>query len=382
MVADSDVSTTVRGMNKRVLTAVVLTLCGVLTAAGLMTGLVGSQSRTAGMTAEKLTALCGGESVTGVKKSLGSRFCYEEYFEALLDERGPAAAISQLAQWASATGGLAGECHSVGHLLGKYAWAELKMDALKGDTTVCAFSYGHGVLEAASADLPEDEIMRKFANICELGPGMAGCLHGYGHALANIDYSVETVNEICRSQADRDIMDDADRRWNLHFTCMEGWAMEDLFLDPQLWQSLKNTQEAAAICHSIDDAGGIGCRGSALRNYTLVPGVQLPNYNELRAARLDEFRAFCLELTGYEALGCMRHLGMTTSEVWTLEIPEATVAQRVEQICTGEYWSECLGSVVESRWSRFGGSAERVQPLCNALSPRYREACEEVLAKK
>ena len=364
----------------------ILALAFVLSAMALLAYVVGvGPAAKVGptITPAALVKACGGEALNAALDSEKSRFCYLEFFEKLLDDEGPKVAVAQLADWASKTGGLAGECHDVGHLLGKYAWKSLKERSLEGDTTVCAFSYGHGILQQASAELPQQEILRRFSNLCENTTDFPGCLHGYGHAMADIKFSPADSDALCARQvAQIDATKHSPRQlWNYHFTCMEGWVMEQTFIDFTFWEQLSAPEQAVTVCGDLQGPGGTGCRGSALRNYTMAPSIETPNFTEIRNTRLEEFQKICLTKVGDDQRGCMQHLGLTAAEVWTLDMPEKVTAPHFMKMCVGEFWVNCLESTLNSRWNRYGNSIERVLPLCAAFDEKYARQCEASLQR-
>ena len=90
--------------------------------------------------AKSLAEKCRGDMLDGEAKSTGARGCYLEYFTDVFDLSGPKIAVKTLMQFADDSSGLAGECHSVGHLLGQYAFHKVGDKAYNADLTACAVS--------------------------------------------------------------------------------------------------------------------------------------------------------------------------------------------------------------------------------------------------
>lgn len=340
-------------------------------------------------TPQQLTARCGGELVNGAGRSEEAKLCYVNYFTKLLDVKGPKLAVDQLKSWALATNGLAGECHDVGHLLGKYAWKKLKMVSLEGDTTTCAFSYGHGILQQASGELTREEVIEKFSDLCTDSGDFQGCFHGLGHSLTDIKFNAVEADQTCGNQVDAipsTRVDDRVYLWNLHFTCLEGWVMEQAFTDSKNWLTLpgpegRGGETAMKVCGDLTGAGGAGCRGSALRNWATAPGIEVEGFTQLRDTRLVWFHKYCQTLSGDEERGCMQHLGLTTAEIWTLDMDNKIVAPHVEAMCTGEFYMNCLQSMLNSRWNRMGNSAAAVLPMCDLFKPENATVCRTALSQ-
>ena len=337
------------------------------------------------VTPQSLTKKCGGSALPGGEEAAtNSRYCYLKYFEVVMRVNGPKAVTKQLSEWALLTNGLEGECHNVGHLLGSLAYELYSLDSLKGDATVCAFSYGHGILQEASKALSKEEVLKHFSNLCVGTKDPNGCLHGYGHATADAGFDPVMSNDICVRQIEL-ISKDPEmkitplRAHTLAVVCMEGWAMEQFFIDNKFWITVTDPFKALEICRDTTGAGGNGCRGSALRNWVIAPDYHQKDFTEERERRLEWFRDYCIKQEKTFQSDCMGHLGLTTAEVWTLEMPNAVTAPYINKICVGQYQDRCIIALANSRWNRYGDSIEKVRPLCALLREDIGKVCRESL---
>lgn len=337
------------------------------------------------VTPQSLAKKCGGSALPGgEERAVNARYCYLKYFEVVLRVKGPEFTTKELAAWALKTGGLQGECHNVGHLLGRLSYKLYKFDSLKGNATVCAFSYGHGILQEASETLSRADVLKHFSNLCVGTTDANGCLHGYGHATADAGFDPVMSNEICDKQIELMKNDKAmnisnARAHTLAVVCMEGWAMEQFFIDNKFWITVTDPNKALAVCGTAAGAGGNGCRGSALRNWVIAPDYHQKDFTKEREKRLEWFRDYCLKQEPIYQSDCMGHVGLTTAEVWTLEMPNVVTVPYINKICIGKFQDRCIIALANSRWNRYGDSIEKVLPLCAMLRKDIGEVCRESL---
>ena len=336
------------------------------------------------VTAESLAKKCGGAAVNGEENSATSRYCYLDYFKKVILIKGPQATIEQLKQWAKVSTGLNGECHNVGHYLGQFAWMKFGMNAFKGDLTVCAFSYGHGILQSATKELSRKTIIDKFSNICVGTSDIPGCLHGIGHTLMDVKFNAEDASQFCMKEAaavsttyDQLEVDTRSR------TCMEGWAMEDFALSNNFWVTVNTLQGAIEKCKGLNNVPtSSGCIGSEARNYIVAPDqLNTPkDWFEIRVDRLEKFGLYCRSLdTKQKITGCMNYVGLTGAEVYTLDMQNIKVAPKIEALCKG-YALYCMDPFLNSRFNRYGNSDKLVRPICAYLSdPADEKSCNLTL---
>ena len=339
----------------------------------------------ASVTASSLSDKCGGSSLAGGEEAATkSRYCYLNYFLTVLKVKGPLATTKQLETWAAQTGGLNGECHNVGHLLGQEAYKLYKLKALEGDATVCAFSFGHGILVLASKTLTKEEVVKNFSNLCIDTKDLNGCVHGYGHATADVGFDPIQSERICDKQiaiasANPKNKISEMQRHTLAVVCMEGWIMEQFFIDNKFWITNASPEKALEVCGEVTGAGGNGCRGGALRNWVIAPDYHQKDFLEVREERLNWMRDYCLKQADTYQIDCMGHLGLTAAEVWTLELPNAVAAPHFNETCVGKYKSRCIIALANSRWNRYGNSVEKVLPLCALLNKEIGVICRDSL---
>ena len=306
--------------------------------------------------AKTLVSKCKGVLISGEDNATSARGCYVKYFEAVFDKYGPAYSVNELVSWAAQTNGLDGECHNVGHLLGQYAWNKVGRKAFLGDMTACAFSYGHGILQSATKVIPKTEITTRFRGLCSKTTDVPGCLHGYGHALQDLKYSDVDSAQQCYIEAGlaNKTMDTSATKDDRAQTCMEGWSMEDFALRNLFWITIDDPQVAMNTCKGLTGATWAGCAGSAMRNFIVAPDpIHDKNAIQKRIARLTWFKNYCDKLTDSDIQRrCMNYVGLTTAEVYTLDMPNSYTAPNAEKMCDGINVIQCYSALINSRWNR------------------------------
>lgn len=335
--------------------------------------------------AKSLAEKCRGDLLDGEAKSTGARGCYLEYFTNVFDLEGPKIAVDTLIKYAEDSSGLSGECHSVGHLLGQYAFKTAGDNAYNADLTACAFSYGHGILQAASKVTPKEELKQKFFGLCEFTIDKSGCLHGFGHTLRDLDFDVSESLSYCNQEGKLAGTNEYDTIENREQTCMEGWAMEDFTLRNLFWITVTQPNIVAKLCDGIEGAGWVGCTGSAFRNYVVAPDpIHDEDYLAKRDERLVWFKNYCMTQENANLIRrCMNYVGLTFAEVYTLEMDNKITAPKAEQFCSGKDLDMCFSSLINSRWNRMGNSQEKVYPLCDAMILEKNKAiCRDIVSKQ
>jgi len=171
-----------------------------------------------------------------------------------------------LAEQIEATPGIYAACHSVGHRVGKEAFAEYGDIAeliRLNDTTTCQYAFGHGILDGFAFSDPSDDEFRAAAEAC-IGMRLLGvegnkvyklCSDGLGHAAWSSTRDLWGAVARCR------MLDDQLAR----ATCGEGIMMQlyepagdepsrDIdqawFEVPQLCISWPDTGETREGCYS------------------------------------------------------------------------------------------------------------------------------------
>jgi hypothetical protein len=327
--------------------------------------------------AKSLAKRCAGSGINGEAASTGSRECYLEYFKAVLELKGPKIAVDTLATFAAKSSGLNGECHGVGHLLGQYAWTSLGVDAFGGDLTTCAFSYGHGMLQAATKVLEREELTKRFMDLCVDVTDSPGCLHGFGHATRGIGYDVTESAALCELEAEIAPDWGSVKPDDKVMICMEGWSMEDFTLRNLFWITVQDPAEVIKMCAPLSGAAWAGCSGSAMRNFIVAPDpLHESDAQEKRISRMQYYYDACQKVEDDLMRRCMNYMGMIVAEVYSLELPNEIAAPMAEKYCSNKYILACMGAVVNSRWNRMGNEAKKVYPYCTAMKiTKNRELC-------
>lgn len=332
-----------------------------------------------------LAEKCRGDFLDGEAKSTQSRHCYFEYFEAMMDIKGPKETVETLKKFAEESKGLNGECHSVGHLIGKYAWKSYGTKSFDGDITACAFSYGHGILQQASSEAPKELLKEKFIGICKNTEDKPGCLHGFGHTVRDLDFGLVESVEYCNLEAASVANWGNSTQEDKVQTCMEGYVMEDFVLRNLYWITVSDINEVVKFCDGISGAPWGGCVGSAIRNYVVAPdGITDSKYLEKRDERLVLFKNFCESQKSQDLIHrCMNYVGLTAAEVYTLDMIESITAPKAEEFCSGSETNICFSAFINSRWNRLGNNQDRVKPLCEAMrNEKNKKLCRYIVSQQ
>ena len=335
-------------------------------------------------TAQTLSEKCRGSSLDPDSVSPYARYCYVQFFYPLLKKFGPKYTIDLVVAWAKQTDGLRGECHNVTHILGRYAWQLYKLKSLEGDTSACAFAYGHGVMQEASKEKGNAFVMKNFKNLCYKTTDINGCLHGMGHALYDINFNAPDSAKICESIANSSSEKIKKGGQNYLTLCMEGWSMEAFLFDSKVDAKLKNADHIMDPCLKVvDEYARAGCAGGELRNYVVAAdyiNFDKKFFNE-RVKRLGEMVKICKDSKIIIKSQCGNYLGLTAAEVYTLEMDGKMVMPNIEKICNiyGDY---CFIPFYDSRYNRLGLNKNRVKELCKDLTLKNNIAqCYKIVEK-
>lgn len=337
------------------------------------------------ITVERLTKVCGGSLVSSsMSYTIKSKFvpCYLDYFKSYTNSNGIDKGIEQFNLFSSKSNGLQGECHAVGHALGVWAYKEFGEKAFNNNYASCAFAYGHGLLQAASAELTPDLIVKNLAPICYKEENLSDCVHGFGHSLGQSKLTVINTDQVCQklnislasyAQAHNYPKD------VLYSLCMEGWVMEKYTANPFAWQELTTVNQALEWCAGITGVGHAGCAGIAIRNYIVASKTKNYDSTPETYKRLEEFVSYCSKTQFEIHVICVQHLGMTMGEVYDLTDNNIDVASKLSTYCTGTNSYECTASFLNSRLSKLGGNIEKIKTLCNFLKDEPLANCQRFL---
>jgi len=136
-------------------------------------------------------------------------------------------------------------------------------------------------------------------------------------------------------------------------------------------------------CKGLTGATWAGCAGSAMRNFIVAPDpIHDKNAIQKRIARLTWFKNYCDKLTDSDIQRrCMNYVGLTTAEVYTLDMPNSYTAPNAEKMCDGINVIQCYSALINSRWNRLGNSQAHVLPFCAAMiNADDKKLCNKILS--
>ncbi|OGG79452.1 hypothetical protein A3A39_04790 [Candidatus Kaiserbacteria bacterium RIFCSPLOWO2_01_FULL_54_13] len=172
----------------------------------------------------------GAEEVCGGADS--SNFdCYEKHYVTLVDEKGIAAAFTDLKARYDGNGYVVSQCHPITHVIGREAALSFATpgEAYTQGDSFCWSGYYHGVLETFLEKVGRENLPKEIDHICD---GIEGkerysfdyynCVHGLGHGVMAI-----TDTELFESLAYCDFLTGD---WEQK-SCGSGVYMENVIVD-------------------------------------------------------------------------------------------------------------------------------------------------------
>ena len=253
-------------------------------------------------------------------------------------------------------------CHSQAHDLGKVLFRETGdiNEAVAECRTRCTSGCFHGILMEAFQGSGDHvmlaDVKKKIERICS-DPEVTSihregnCSHGVGHALMYLaGYRIDEALSYCKLFPDR----------RLEYYCNGGAFMEyditngktDFDTKPR-WYPCDTFTEFPAACY--------GYKVQRLMS---------------KGASADELREKCMELEGYERLGCFHGLGVAHL------VGASVFPQRLAEACqygTLDDKKACIGATVE-RLSSY--DEELARKICPFLEDGLKEFCEEAASRK
>ena len=335
------------------------------------------------LTSAQLTKLCGGSLVNNSNVfSVNTKYvpCYMEYFKKIAKKEGIDKTVVMFNTYSKESNGLMGECHSVGHALGAWAFTQFGEKAFNNNYADCAFAYGHGLLQASARELTPDQIVSKLGSVCAQEAHISDCVHGFGHSLGQSPLTVIQADYICE-KLDSKLKQYATKFpvSALHSLCTEGWVMEKYTADPRIWFKYTDVKQALTWCAGISGYGEAGCVGIAMRNYINASRDKSYNSSEVTYTRLAQFADYCSTVKAPYHVICVQHLGMTIGEVYDLNVENSIVAKKYMIYCDGEDTFYCQASFMNSRLSKLGGNGTRLSGFCKFLVGEFKDNCYAVI---
>ena len=290
---------------RRVLLPVLLLGLAALTGAGFLLQRQDLPVRTVAELRSDLVACSDGDMSEGRLIEKDVQDCYYRVMTLAVRAGQMMDVQTALAEQIEATPGIYSACHSVGHRVGKEAFAKYGDVAeliRVNDTTTCQYAFGHGILDGFAFSDPSDEEFRAAAEAC-VGMRLLGvegnkvyklCSDGLGHA------AWSSTGEIWGAVARCRMLDDPLAR----ATCGEGIIMQiyEPAGDEPSRDITKAWFEMPQLCISWPDSGETreGCYSGSGYVYTRPAWVLHYQRNVspggvLDAGQRDRMRSLMLE---------------------------------------------------------------------------------------
>jgi len=302
--------------------------------------------------------------------------CVNRYFEGVVAKKGMNAALLEVSsRWREGDPWMLSNCHSIGHRLGRLGFKLYGSitKAFEAGSDPCDYGYLHGVIEGASADFTDADLLRAMTTLCEgtgdaTNHGYRQCIHGLGHAAARrVNNDLARGMEFCRAfytpgnpQPGRETTEEL--IFNL---CVTGVSME--------WNTQRKALAAMTLpigaddtllgeCLKIDKIFHTGC----IEYGTSAMGG-LPE-REIAA------RDWC-DKNLAEPLPCYQSIGRDV--IWSDHISD----ELAMEICTGGrggiYAEECITRALGSV-ATIALDAYAIDEFCPVVPAQYRHLCAMV----
>lgn len=157
--------------------------------------------------------------------------CYEQFYTALVLEKGIPTALAQVKQEYTADGYARSQCHPIMHVIGHAAakrFPDVGEAFAQGDG-FCWSGYYHGVMETIVSTVPKEAILDRINSICTTVPGKErqsfdyyNCVHGLGHGVMAM-----TGNQLFEALG---ICEKLEGGWE-QSSCYGGVFMENVMID-------------------------------------------------------------------------------------------------------------------------------------------------------
>mgnify|MGYP006274727137 CR=1 FL=1 len=306
--------------------------------------------------------------------------CVTRYFEGVVKAKGMNAALVEVGErWKNGDRWMQTNCHSIGHKLGRLGFRMFKdiPTAFKQGSDPCDYGYLHGVIEGASADFSDEELVAAMTTLCEgtgdtSNHGYRQCIHGLGHAAARrVNNDLARGMEFCRvfgEGGDQNLVTkDSSIQEVLFRLCITGVSME--------WNTQPKALDAAKL--------PIGAPGTLLGECSKLDEVFQPGCVEYGTSSLGgqlereiDARNWC-DTNLKDPLPCYQSIGRDV--IWSPTISREDAVK----VCTGGkqgvYAEQCiiraLGSV-----ATIALDADAIDEFCPVLPRSYQGLCPTVKA--
>ncbi len=136
--------------------------------------------------------------------SSNKKECWNQAVRTIVQTNGVASGLATIARLSQSDSGFAAFCHELTHIVGQKAYAEFSANkklALTTATSICAFGFYHGFMEAMVVSGGSIEEARRLCSYVDATLGsetpnaVYACYHGIGHGTTDIHNPIYRANE-------------------------------------------------------------------------------------------------------------------------------------------------------------------------------------------
>lgn len=287
--------------------------------------------------------------------------CYEDYYVALVKNKGVTVAFGDLKARYDQNSYIKSQCHPIVHVIGSTAtqlYPDVGTAYTKGDS-FCWSGYYHGVMEGIIAQISREELASKMNGICGTIPGKASysfdyynCVHGLGHGVMAI-----SQNELFDSLK---LCDNLVGSWE-QSSCHSGAFMENVIVDNKNhYTKYLKPDEPLYPCTVVEDKYKGTCYLMQTSYMLKVTGGDFEQVFEL-CRQVGNFSATCYQSLGRDASG---------RNISNVDSTKATCALGKDF----DQKSNCIVGAVKDFVS-YHHSDVQAKQLCTALEQELQSIC-------
>ena len=281
-----------------------------------------------------------------------------------MDEKGIAAAFTDLKARYDGNGYVVSQCHPITHVIGREAansFDTIGKAYTQGDS-FCWSGYYHGIMEGIIGSIPPGELQSRLDSVCSKIPGKErysfdyyNCVHGLGHGVMLIN-----GNDLFKSLEYCDFLSGGWER----ASCWSGVFMENVIIDSRgEFTPYLKPEEPLYPCSAVKDAYKQTCYLMQSSYMLKVSNESFARVFELCSTADEKFVDTCYQSLGRDASG------RTSSDI----------ARTKANCMVGEDYrqrSNCFIGAVKDFISYHHGDTQ-AYALCDALDAELQGVCRK-----
>ena len=304
------------------------------------------------------------------------QLCLEHFFTERADIKGFSKVQDELQAISQNSNGLEGECHTVGHYLGYWAFGKYGEQIIPLIKDTCGFATGHGAMESAGKILSHDKFISIIGNFCLKSINKTDCVHGLGHGLRLSNFNIQEMNLACTTISNSMGSSD-DGITNYGTLCGEGWAMSDLNQNTTFWGKRPTPAQALNLCNKATGYPQLGCNTIAFSDYVLSDTLFQKNLTS-SIAKLPSYNQYCLTLKNNlpgSVAYCQSKIGYTLGSLLIGNYDTPLGIKVVKIGCGTDLNSPCLSTFLNSSQGLLINDQNFVNKFCKNFLPENLNKC-------